>query len=97
MSWLNLALLIVVSGLLIWAAIADLRTRVVPYIPGWGMLVAGAGSLYLADWFGTSGDAYDYQAWQWTYCAMALAMLVGVATTLGIDEPPKAVGPDRAV
>lgn len=62
------------------------------YIAGYriGMLVAGAGSLYLADWFGTSGEAYDYQAWQWTYCAMALAMLIGVATTLVIDEPQRA-------
>lgn len=62
------------------------------YIAGYriGMLVAGAGSLYLADWFGTSGSAYHYQAWQWTYCAMALAMLVGVVTTLVIDEPQKA-------
>jgi PAT family beta-lactamase induction signal transducer AmpG len=62
------------------------------YIAGYrvGMLAAGAGSLYLADWFGTSGEAYHYQAWQWTYCAMALAMLVGVATTLVIDEPQRA-------
>ena len=59
------------------------------YIAGYriGWLVAGAGSLYLADWFGTSMGAYNYQAWQWTYCLMAAAMLVGVVTTLVINEP----------
>jgi PAT family beta-lactamase induction signal transducer AmpG len=59
------------------------------YIAGYrvGMLVAGAGSLFLADWFGSSSEIYNYQAWQWTYCAMALAMLVGVTTTLVISEP----------
>ncbi len=59
------------------------------YIAGYriGWLVAGAGSLYLADWFGTDVDAYNYQAWQWTYCLMAVAMLVGVVTTLVIKEP----------
>ncbi len=60
------------------------------YIAGYriGWLVAGAGSLYLADWFGTgTGDAYNYQAWQWTYSLMALTMLVGVVTTLVIKEP----------
>jgi len=59
------------------------------YIAGYriGMLVAGAGSLYLADWFGTSSNAYSYQAWQWTYWVMAAAMLVGMVTTLVIKEP----------
>ncbi len=59
------------------------------YIAGYriGWLVAGAGSLYLADWFGTSMDAYNYQAWRLTYCLMAVAMLVGIATTLVINEP----------
>jgi PAT family beta-lactamase induction signal transducer AmpG len=62
------------------------------YIAGYriGMLTAGAGSLFLADWFGTSSGAYSYQAWQWAYWAMAAAMLVGVATTLCISEPHKA-------
>ena len=58
------------------------------YIAGYriGMLVAGAGSLKLAAWLGGEG-AYHYQAWQWTYVAMAGAMLVGVVTTLTISEP----------
>ncbi|HUV21822.1 MAG TPA: MFS transporter [Gammaproteobacteria bacterium] len=69
------------------------------YIAGYriGMLTAGAGSLFLADWFGTSIAAYSYQAWQWTYWAMAVAMLVGVATTLCIDEPHKAEVRDSLV
>ena len=59
------------------------------YIAGYriGMLVAGAGSLFLADWFGTSKEEYVYHAWQSTYQVMALAMMVGVVTTLVIREP----------
>lgn len=59
------------------------------YIAGYriGMLVAGAGALYLASWFGTSKDAYSYVAWQYSYLCMAAVMLVGVATTLLIPEP----------
>lgn len=59
------------------------------YIAGYrvGMLVAGAGALYLASWFGTSKDQYLYSAWQYSYFAMAAVMLIGVATTLLIPEP----------
>ena len=59
------------------------------YIAGYriGMLLSGAGSLYLASWFGSTSQAYVYQAWQYSYMLMALAMLVGVATTLIIREP----------
>jgi PAT family beta-lactamase induction signal transducer AmpG len=62
------------------------------YIVGYrlAMLLAGAGSLYLAQGFGSSSDAYNYQAWQYTYSIMAAAMLVGVVTTLVIREPRKA-------
>lgn len=58
------------------------------YIAGYriGMLVAGAGALKLAAWFG-SGDAYDYSAWRDAYIWMAVAMGVGVITTLVIAEP----------
>jgi PAT family beta-lactamase induction signal transducer AmpG len=51
------------------------------------MLAAGAGTLYLASWFGTTKETYIYQAWQYSYLIMAGAMLVGVATTLIIPEP----------
>ncbi len=59
------------------------------YIVGYrlGMLVAGAGALYLAAWFGTDMEAYKYTAWQYSYFAMAAVMLVGVATTMLIPEP----------
>jgi PAT family beta-lactamase induction signal transducer AmpG len=51
-----------------------------------GMIVAGAGGLKLAAWFG--GDsAYSYQAWQSTYLWMAAIMVVGIVTTLVIREP----------
>ncbi len=59
------------------------------YIAGYriGMLVAGAGSLYLASWLGTEKGHYLYRAWQWSYLAMAAVMLTGVITTLVIPEP----------
>ena len=59
------------------------------YVAGYraGMLVAGAVALYLAAGFGSSAGNYVYQAWKWTYLCMAGAMLVGVATTLVIQEP----------
>ncbi|MDD2759872.1 MAG: MFS transporter [Methylomonas sp.] len=41
------------------------------------LLVAGAGALYLA----------EYQGWQRAYQAMAIAMLVGIVSTLMIVEP----------
>lgn len=59
------------------------------YIAGYriGMIVAGAGTLILADSLGSSPEQYRFSAWQWTYYAMAVVMLVGVLTTLFILEP----------
>ncbi len=59
------------------------------YIAGYriGMLVAGAGALYLADYFGSSSAIYSYTAWQLTYSLMAAVMGVGMITTLVIREP----------
>ena len=59
------------------------------YIAGYriGMVVSGAGALYLASWLGSEKSHYVYAAWQQTYFAMAAVMLIGVATTLLIDEP----------
>ena len=59
------------------------------YIAGYrlGMLVAGAGALFLAGSFGTAMGQYHYPAWRWTYTLMAAIMLVGVVTTLLIPEP----------
>lgn len=59
------------------------------YIAGYriGMLIAGAGALFLASHFGTSFGDYQYQAWQTTYQLMAMTMLIGVVTTLLCREP----------
>lgn len=61
------------------------------YVAGYriGMLVAGAGSLYIASWFGTTRELYDVSAWRMTYFIMAGVMLVGVITTCIISEPEK--------
>ena len=58
------------------------------YIAGYrvGMLAAGAGSLFLADFIGGSA-VYSYYAWQSTYLAMAAMMILGIVTTLCIAEP----------
>ncbi|WOE32649.1 MULTISPECIES: AmpG family muropeptide MFS transporter [unclassified Acinetobacter] len=52
-----------------------------------GMIIAGAGALFLAAYLGTSKGNYIYQAWKLTYLAMAAVMLVGVVTTLIVREP----------
>ncbi|MGE8542752.1 MAG: AmpG family muropeptide MFS transporter [Acinetobacter johnsonii] len=52
-----------------------------------GMIVAGAGALFLAAYLGTAKGNYIYEAWKWTYLAMAAVMSVGIATTLCIREP----------
>lgn len=52
-----------------------------------GMIVAGAGALYLADYFGSTEALYSYEAWRNTYWIMAAVMGVGVVTTLIIHEP----------
>jgi PAT family beta-lactamase induction signal transducer AmpG len=59
------------------------------YIAGYriGMLIAGGGALFLAEYLGTTADLYHYDAWQMTYIAMAGLMLIGIITTLIIKEP----------
>lgn len=59
------------------------------YVTGYrlGMIVAGAGALYLADYFGSTEAFYSYEAWRNTYWIMAGVMSVGVITTLIIHEP----------
>lgn len=52
-----------------------------------GMIVAGAGALYLADFFGSTETSYSYEAWRNTYWIMAAIMGIGVITTLVIREP----------
>ena len=57
------------------------------YIAGYrvAMLIAGAGSLYLASFFGV--EVYDVNVWKKVYLVMASLMLVGVFTTLSSPEP----------
>lgn len=52
-----------------------------------GMIVAGAGALFLAAYLGTAKGNYIYEAWRTTYLAMAGVMSVGIITTLIIREP----------
>lgn len=52
-----------------------------------GMIIAGAGALFLAASLGTAKGNYIYEAWKYTYLTMALVMLVGIITTLVIREP----------
>ncbi|MBK1649334.1 MFS transporter [Rhabdochromatium marinum] len=68
------------------------------YIAGYrvGMVIAGAGALYLAASFGSTADNYSYAAWQLTYLVMAAIMLIGVATTLLVPEPIAKVREDSA-
>ena len=52
-----------------------------------GMIVAGAGALYLASHWGSTLSDYIYQAWSNTYKVMASFALIGLVTTLVIKEP----------
>lgn len=52
-----------------------------------GMIIAGAGALFIAAGFGTAKGNYIYEAWQQTYWIMAAVMIIGVITTLIVREP----------
>lgn len=81
---------IVIDAYRIESAEQDLQAMLsATYIAGYriGMLIAGAGAIYLAESFGSSADEYDYGAWRSAYLWMAAAMLIGVAATLLIPEP----------
>lgn len=52
-----------------------------------GMIVAGAGALFLAAHLGTAKGNYIYEAWKMTYLTMAAVMSVGIITTLLVREP----------
>ncbi|PNK61393.1 AmpG family muropeptide MFS transporter [Psychrobacter sp. FDAARGOS_221] len=59
------------------------------YVSGYriGMIVAGAGALYLADYFGSNETLYSYEAWRNTYYIMAAVMTLGLLTTFASYEP----------
>jgi len=81
---------VVIDAYRIESADSDLQALMSStYIAGYriGMLVAGAGALFLASYFGSDKGAYNYHAWQMSYMIMAGVMLVGIATTLIIPEP----------
>ncbi len=81
---------IVIDAYRIESADSDLQALMSStYIAGYriGMLIAGAGALFLASYYGSEMGVYNYQAWLYSYSIMAAVMLVGVATTLIIAEP----------
>ena len=57
------------------------------YIAGYriAMLVAGAGSLWLAALFGS--EIYDQDVWKKVYLIMSIFMLIGIFTTIFSKEP----------
>jgi len=59
------------------------------YIAGYriGMLVGGAGSLWLASYWGS--ESYDYNVWRKVYLTMSLLMLIGIIANLISSEPKK--------
>lgn len=88
---------IVIDAYRIESADKDLQAMLsATYIAGYriGMVVAGAGALFIADMYGSTKEAYSYDAWRMAYFAMACAMGLGVLTTLIVREPEVA---DRAL
>ncbi len=80
---------IVIDAYRIESAQGDMQSMLSSaYISGYriGMIVAGAGALFIAGWIGVEGT-YTPHAWTTAYVCMALAMLIGVATTFCISEP----------
>lgn len=83
---------IVIDAYRIESAEADLQAMMsATYIVGYrlAMLTTGAGSLYLAEGFGSTNELYKFEAWQATYSIMAGAMSIGILTTLLIGEPER--------
>jgi len=81
---------IVIDAYRIEVADADMQAMMsATYIAGYrlGMIVTGAGALYLAAYFGTTKEHYLYEAWRMTHLIIPLFMLVGVVTVLCIREP----------
>ena len=81
---------IVIDAYRIESAGKDLQAMLsATYIAGYriGMVVAGAGALYIADMYGSTKEAYSYDAWRIAYLAMAGAMTLGLLTTIVIREP----------
>lgn len=69
------------------------------YIIGFrtALLTAGAGSLLLATYLGTSEQRYYYSAWQITYIVFALLMVPAMIVTLFSAEPELDIKQESAV
>ena len=81
---------IVIDAFRIEAAPENLQAMLsASYTAGYrvGMLLSGAGALYLASLFGSELGTYSHLAWQKTYLIMAALMSIGVVTTLIVSEP----------
>ena len=50
-------------------------------------LLATAGALYFAEWFGSTTKVYEYGAWASTYLVFALMIIPGLITSLWMREP----------
>ena len=59
------------------------------YIIGYrlGMIVAGAGSILIASYFGVENDVYNPLSWQIAYVIMGVIQVVGLITCLTSSEP----------
>lgn len=51
-------------------------------------LLATAGALFFAEWFGSTGFSYLHKAWAGTYVMFGVMMLPALFTTLVMREPP---------
>ena len=60
-----------------------------------GMLVSTAGALFLVSGFQSFGFSHQ-GAWSAGYAAMAMLVVIGIATTLVADEPEKSAAADAA-
>ncbi|WP_017936906.1 AmpG family muropeptide MFS transporter [Zestomonas thermotolerans] len=68
-------------------------TLAASYMAGYRVaaLLATAGALYFAEWFGSTGHSYQFSAWTGTYLVFALLMIPALVTSLLIREPPVAL------
>lgn len=86
---------IVIDAYRIESAPSEMQTALsASYVGGYriGMIVSGAGALFLASRFGSTMENYSYGAWQKAYLIMAGVMLIGVITTLCLKEPVRQIG-----
>ncbi|MFT5426513.1 MAG: PAT family beta-lactamase induction signal transducer AmpG [Gammaproteobacteria bacterium] len=89
---------IVIDAYRIESASSELQALMAStYVAGYrlGMIAAGAGSLFIASYFGSEMGSYSYSAWQKTYIIMSLIMLAGVITTFVISEPDHCLAKER--